>query len=246
MRKFCCLAIVLLMPATTFADGLTQLRAALGRYRATAPVSGSVDVHVVQTSEAGKRQEQGRATVEFDSTAQRLSLSFPARLIDRMRAEERQQNANPDAAVGRTSSAIEEMSAGDLALLLNSAEELLSDLQRATLSEERATVVDGRAARLLLITLEPRLSKAQRKHVKSTSATLQVTTTNDYVPLSSVQTLKVKASFLVVSFDSTMTDSRVYAARNDRLVAVRRQLHRSGSGLGQKFRSDVTAAVTLK
>jgi hypothetical protein len=57
---------VLLVPAIAAADGLTDLRATLGRLPATTPVHGTLDVTSTSRSNEDEKADDGKASVGFE------------------------------------------------------------------------------------------------------------------------------------------------------------------------------------
>ena len=68
---------VLLVPAIAAADGLTDLRATLGRLPATTPVHGTFDVTSTERSSEDDKAEDGRATVGFEIGDSGLHIIYP-------------------------------------------------------------------------------------------------------------------------------------------------------------------------
>ena len=60
------LLFVLLLPSIAAADGLTDLRATLGRFPATTPLHGTLDVMSTSRSDEGDKAEEGKASVGFE------------------------------------------------------------------------------------------------------------------------------------------------------------------------------------
>jgi hypothetical protein len=250
MRKLP-LVLFLCSLATTAlrADTLTNLRTILSRYRGTTPVSGTLELHVQQQSsdddDPKKKNEQGQATVAFESGQAGLTLSYPAALLEKSRQEDRAHSLDPEA-TQPIRAALAQVQPLELAESLNAAERLLRQLQRAKLLEDKASTIDGKPGRVLVIALELPLDKSDKKHVKSAEARLNLWTSLDGTPLRADYTTTIKVSYLLMKFQTQQLESAIFAVHNDRLIAIQRQEKSSGSGVGQSFSSNVVSTIRVE
>ncbi|NTV76041.1 MAG: hypothetical protein HGA66_17780 [Holophaga sp.] len=116
--------------------------------------------------------------------------------------------------------------------------QLLQDLDKATLLEERPDTLDGRSLKLLSLKLEPRLGARDRKYVKELDATAKVWVDAEGLPVAAETRVKVRGkALLVISFSSEQHDAYRFARVNGRLVTVHHLHESSGSGGGESGQS---------
>lgn len=229
------------------ADTLSLVRATLGRLGAKAPIEGTVEVQTTRQSKEDddKKDEQGRASLDFELTPAGLNFRYAPALIEKSRQEQRANDANPETSTP-TRSAFGEIDALDVVTLLDSGDRLQRELEHAKVAGDTVATVDGKPARRLVLTLDPRLSKREKKRVKTAEYKLVLWTTPEGVPLRADYTLYIKASFLVVSFEQRQNESLIFTTHDDHLVALRRESHSSGSGMGQQFATTTVTTIALK
>jgi hypothetical protein len=248
MKKTVFLTVFLLMIATNLrADALSDLKAAISQLKGTEAIKGTIRLD--RTSSTGEgdeaKNEQAQVTFPFSDGQQGLTMIYPPGLLDRAEVEEQAQSANPELTtpLGNTLRTIDPL---DISEALDIAPALRRLFDRSTLVSATPTTRDGRAARLIVLRVNPRLSKAQAKRVKKMEMTLRVTAGEDNVPLAAEMSSQVKASILLMTIEQKESSSWTFARRGDRLVAVRSQEEQSGSGLGQKASSKTITTVSLE
>ncbi|MBV8605225.1 MAG: hypothetical protein JO224_11115 [Pelomonas sp.] len=237
-------ALLLLSGLSAHADGLADLKAALQKYSTAAPPPLKAQVTLKVQARRGEGSEatldQGTASLQVEDDAQGLRLQFGADLLARLRAEDaaREQDAK---APTPTSLALQSLGTRDVRALTAAADTLGRLLARATFKQERATSLNGQAARLLSFDLGPgKLREQDAKYVKNSEGSLQVWIAADGTPLEARAQLKLSGrAFLVVSFETSSSDHLVFARQGERLIAVARERLDSGAGAGEKSESQL-------
>lgn len=222
------LALLLLAPALR-ADGLTDLRATLKGLSAKQPVKATVDCQVWNRTGKGKKPKvvQGQVQAKIEDGPAGLKLGWDKAELDRIQAATKAKDHGPEQAMAA-------LKAEKAEALLDSAKDLLSDLEEAKLQEDRADTFQGKSARLLVLKLEDNdMDEEDRKHLKTYSHILSVWMGPDGVPLGLQDQLDLKGSFFLISFEVHNKATRTFVRTGDRLVTLHEESLGNGSGAGQ-------------
>ena len=234
--------ITLALPA--HADGLDDLRAALGQLQGTSPLRVTLTAQVTSTSrdDDGKpRTANGTATVTAEDGPQGLRIVYPRDIMVRAMAEGAGRQSDSTAPIP-TRNALNELDYADVHSMVHAAETLLTRLEGAKLKGERPDTWNGVAARLLSLDLAV---ARNQQFVDKQTATLDVWIDGSGRPLATrAQSMSKGSAFIVVSFETKSREDRVYTVAGDRLLVTRRDSSGSGSGAGQ--RGETKATVTLQ
>lgn len=226
------------------ADGLDDLRAALGKLQGTSPLKVTLTAQVTTVSKDDDdkvRNASGTATLSAEDGPQGLRLAYPRDIIVKAVAEGAGRQTDSTAPVP-TRNALNELDYADVHSMVHAAETLLLRLEGAKLKAERAEAWNGRPARLL--SLELTVAKNQQ-FVDKQSSTLDIWIDEAGRPLASrAQSMSKGSAYIVVSFEVKNREDRVYTVMGDRLLVTRRDSSGSGSGAGQ--RGETKATVTLQ
>jgi hypothetical protein len=232
------LAIALaISPAILHADALTDLRAALARLPATAPVHGTLDVTSVSTNNEEEKPDTGKATVGFDAGDAGLRILYPRATILLANQEARGEAIDPERSTP-VRSGLRHVRPLHVAELLDAAASLNVFLQNAQLVQTKG--------RVIVLKLAPKLSKAANKHMKKVESALTLTLGDDGVPIAAERTTYIKASLLLISFESDQKESWTYARSGDRLVTTRYEETEKAGGFGQHQSSHTTEVIRLE
>ena len=236
---------VFLVPAIAAADGLTDLRATLGRLPATTPVHGTLDVTSTERSNEDDKADDGRATVGFEIGESGLHIIYPRIMLAQATQEARAEARDPEksAPVRNGASHVRPL---HVAELLDGAAALGILLESAQFVQTRPANLGGRPARLLSFKLVPKISKSQSKHVKKVDSALSVWVGDDGTPLAAEESTSIKASFLLMSFEADQKHNWTYARNGDRLVVTRFESNDKSDGLGQHETSRTVETVRLE
>ena len=223
---------ILLLPSIAAADGLTDLRAALGRLTATTPIHGTLDVTSTSRSNEEDKPNEGKASVGFEIGDGGLHIVYPRGMLAQATQEARAEARDPERAtpVRNGASHIRPL---HVAELLDGAAALSILLESAQLTQMKPATFGGRPARLLLFKVIHKMSKTDSKHVKKVDASLSVWIGDDGTPLAAEESTSVKASFLLISFEVEQKEGWNYVRNGDRLVATRHEENNKSDGLGQ-------------
>jgi hypothetical protein len=243
MRKTVAL-LVLLAPLSANADALADLRATLTQLTATTPVHGAFEVTSTSKSSDEDQPFQGKASVGFEIGDAGLRILYPKMTLMQANQEARAEAADPDHQTPARSG-MGRIRALQLAELLDGAASLTTELLTAQLIDAKPTTYRGKPARLVALKLTPKLSKGTSKRVKKVDATLSVWLGDDGVPIAAERALSLKASFMLMSFESDQKESWTYTRAGDRLVATFCEETQKSDGFGQHNVSHVVQVVRV-
>jgi len=243
--RFRLLLLVFLVPLNAAADGLTDLRATLGRLPATAPLHGTLDVTSTSRSNEDEKADDGKATVGFEIGESGLHIIYPRTMLAQATQEARSEARDPEkpTPVRNGTSHIRPL---HVAELLDGAAALGIVLESAQFVQMKPANFGGRPARLLSFKLVPKLSKSESKHVKKVDSALSVWVGDDGTPLAAEESTSIKASFLLISFEADQRHNWIYARSGDRLVVTRFESNDKSDGLGQHSTSRTVETVRLE
>lgn len=236
---------VFLVPAIAAADGLTDLRATLGRLPATTPMHGTLDVTSTARSNEDDKADDGKATVGFEIGDSGLHVIYPRIMLAQATQEARAEARDPEKSTPVRNGA-GHVRPLHVAELLDGAAALGILLESAQFVQTRPANLGGRPARLLSFKLVPKLSKSESKHVKKVDSALSVWVGDDGTPLAAEESTSIKASFLLISFEADQKHNWTYARNGDRLVVTRFESNDKSDGLGQHSTSRTVETVRLE
>lgn len=231
------------------ADGQSDLKAALERCQAQAPLKALLETKTWRRAGEGKDAEetQGAASVFIDDSARGMQLSYGREILARMDAEAHAQTKNPNAKTP-TLMAAREFAPNDLRPMISAASELQRVLDKAVWKSEKADTYGGKPARLLTYeTSIDTLSDRDRKYIKDFEGVLHVWIAADGVPLASRLTQNASGrAFIVISFEAKNEDQSVYSLVGDRLIAIRKESKNKASGAGERDENKVVKTLQLQ
>src|SRR5256885_375462 len=94
--RFRVVLLVLFVPAIAVADGLADLRATLGRFPASMPAHGTLDVTSTSRSDEDEKADEGRATVGFEVGESGLHIIYPRTMLAQANVEARAEARDPE------------------------------------------------------------------------------------------------------------------------------------------------------
>lgn len=236
---------ILLLPSIAAADGLTDLRATLGRFPATTPLHGTLDVTSTSRSDEGEKAEEGKASVGFEIGEGGLHIIYPKAMLIQATQEARAEARDPERSTPVQSGA-RHIRPLHVAELLDGAAALSTILESAQFIQTKPANLGGRPARLLTFRILPKLSKADSKHVKKVDVSLTVWVGDDGIPMAAEQSMTAKASFLLISVEAGQKQNWMYARNGDRLVVTRYESNDKSDGLGQHETSRTIEVVRVE
>jgi hypothetical protein len=239
------LALAGAAPRPAGADELAELSAVLARFPATDEVQGTLELQVTRQSAEEQWADQSRATVEIEENAQGIHLGLPRSGARQALSELRAQVLDPSKRTP-TYNALQALTLNEASGDLDSAAPLAQDISLSHLVEIKAAVYLGKPARLVVLTLPPRLSEEARKHIKTADSRLSIWVGADGVPLGAEKIEHTKGRFLVLFFESVRKQTWTFAHKGNRLFATRHEVSDSASGMGQDYRSSTLALINLR
>jgi hypothetical protein len=248
VRLFALLAVALPLCAASpsHADRLADLRATLEKLKGEAPIRAQIAARSTQKSddEDGTGKDTQEVTVLAEQGPQGLRLTWSPQLLAEALKAARQRAANPDAPT-RQGVNLSLIDAGQAAGLLDAAEFLLIDLDRAVLSEDKVEPRGGKPTRLLVIKPHDGLSTSDRKSLKSREDILKIWLDDSGFPVALDRVTKIKFSKMLISISIHSHRTRTFAVAGDHLVVMSSTEDSGGSGLGQSQENHNTTRVTL-
>jgi len=236
-------AVILLLGGELRADTLSDVRAALIRLSGGQPVRASLQLFVRnQNGETGV--EEGRTFVRLSDSSDGLVITYPATEISKASAEQKAEKKNPETKTP-TRQALHAVDAVEASEMLDYSTTLLTRLEGSQVIQDKLQAYGGRPARLLVVKLQPALSKTEKKRVKEMTYEMSLWVGNEGLPLAAETSLKVVAKFMLLTFRHNEKESWSYARVGDRLAVTKYQQESSGSGMGQEFQRRKTAVLTF-
>ncbi|HYS52954.1 MAG TPA: hypothetical protein VER58_04190 [Thermoanaerobaculia bacterium] len=237
--------LIALAALSARADALTDLRASLAQLAGTSPVHGTVEITSTSTNSDEGQAFQGKATVAFEIGDAGLRILYPKATLIQANQESRAEAADPERQTPARSG-MGRVRALQLAEMLDAAAMLNVELLSAQLIEVKPATYQGHLARLVLLKLSPKLSKASSKRIKKIESTLSIWIGDDGIPIGAQRTLALKASFVLMSFEHAQTDSWAFNRVGDRLVAVLHDEQQKTDGFGQHDSTHIVEVVRLE
>ena len=241
-------ALILMSTALLRADAFTELKAQLSRLSGGDTVRANLEVQTWRQVVEDKKPtvSQGKATAQVEDGPQGIRIGWSRGLLLQAKAEAKAQAADPEKPVP-TRSAMDSLGPVGVSDYLNYADALLREFERAQakVQEERTETWNGRAARLLVLKVEPRIPSAQRKYIKELKVDARLWIGSDGLPLAFATAVKFKGSRFFVSFEGSSAEEIHFSRAGARLLAVRVTSENQNSGLGQQSQRKSTTTVTV-
>jgi hypothetical protein len=218
------------------ADGLSDLKNALGRYEAKSTVRGTLEVQTWsrQGRDAGATETRGRATATVEYGQQGLRMQWRQPFLQQIDRETRaRSSSNPP--TNQALNATWAMGMRDTYNLMNPVEVLLRMLENATLISEGRESYNGTQVRVLNFSV-PMTSEFNRlrRWLRDFTSTVKIWIDSDGTPLGFSQKAQIKArAFIVISMEQTREESLTYANVGDHLICVRHEESQEFQGGGE-------------
>jgi hypothetical protein len=239
--------ILLLSCSLARADTPSELKAALARLTGREPVKARVELQVSSRDGDAKKPADpvGEATAAVEGGPEGLRILWSRAVMDTAAEEHRAQIRDPEAKTP-TRRAMDGLSATRLSDYLDAAPELLRTLDQAVFVEETAETWEGQPIRRLTYKVTPRLNERTRRMIKELDATVKIWIGADGLPLAAERRMQLKGrAYLVISFESTESETFRFKHTGDRLVVVRHDQESSGTGAGEHNHQRTVASLTL-
>jgi hypothetical protein len=240
------LPVLLLAPTLLFADGLTDVRAALQKLQSDQPLRARVEIKSRRSGgESGKqKQSESVSTVIVENGPDGLKLSWSPDQIKQSRKAAWAETGNPDAPKSDIAM-LKALEAGQALNLLDAADGLRRALEKSELREDKRENYQGKPARVVVFRIDLGLDEEERKALKSSETYLKLWLDDDGVPLAMERDVQAKFSRFLIGFRIHEHDTRTYQRAGGRLVVTRATHDTSGAGLGHSEEAHITTNVTL-
>lgn len=248
MKPSALAAIIFLgAPGLLHAGALDDLRARLDGLNGSGagPLKATAEVRFnASLGEAGKEKNyasSGALSIETSAQGLRLSWSAAQTAAARREADARQADGTP-AAIPTT---LDILKPSEAAELLDYAPVLRRQLDGATLLQDSPAQWQGKPARLLVLSLVPRLSEEERKLVKQADTRLQLWLDAEGIPLALEYSMQAKASKFFISLSLASKQTRRFLVAANRLIVVAAEEETRSAGMGEVSSTRRTVALTL-
>jgi hypothetical protein len=222
--------MALLFAHACYANGLDDLRGALGTLQGKSTLRGTFDARQ-QSTEKGKATEAAHARAFVEEDENSLQVRWDRSLLKRANDEARPPKGTKkhDA----LSALIGTASAVRMSNAMNYAPIFLKSLEDGELKSEKADTWQGRPVRLLELSLVEPNPDEEHVKIKESTHLAQVWMASDGTPLAARITHKRRASvMLVISFEQEAREDFVFVVVGNRLVVRQRDEQGTASGLG--------------
>ena len=237
---------LLFAPTLLFADGLTDVRAALQKLQSDQPIRARVEIKSRRSGGESNKQKQSESVSSaiVESGAEGLKMSWSPDQIKQSRKAAWTEITNPDAPKSDIAT-LKALEPGHALNLLDAADPLRRGLERARLLEDKSDTYKGKPARLLVIRIELALDEEERKALKSSETIEKLWLDNDGIPIAMERNIDAKFSKFLIGFKIHERETREFLRAGGRLVTTSSTKESSGSGFGHSEESHTTITVTL-
>ena len=228
--------LILLVALPLSADALGDLKAALLRLKGSDPIAATAEV---QTWSKGSGKEakpkQGKTSTRIEQGPQGLRLGWTGEQVAQALEARRK----------KTGDASDPLSAPEAWRILNAAEDLLLELEKAKVKAETVEPWHDQPARKLVLGLDLDLDAESKEHLKQADRTATIWLATDGTPYAEVIQMDMKGRVLLISFKVHETTRREFRHIGNRLVVVREEKEQRAAGMGQGGESRTVLTVTL-
>lgn len=227
---------LLLSGPLLLADGLADLKAALRAQPAPAKVKVKVEAESLE-------RESGKDTVTRHTA---LVADGPEGIQVLQDSRGTADAQVPDALKKGSSRSGVRKGGGAYHGELRPAEDLLEQLEKARVLEEKAEAYEGRPARRLKLALDLDLDAEAREHLKRADHEATVWIGTDGLPLAMTHRIEIRARVLLLATVWTKIDiRRRFQQAQGRLLVLDEQADVQGSALGKAFSAKETTRCSL-
>jgi hypothetical protein len=229
------------------ADSLSDLKAAVGGLRGSAPIRATVDLQQTEIDRGKKpaRTTNGAAAVEASVDAEGLRVAYAPSLVAQVQKEQAARQANGELPAP-TARAVAELGPLAIADRLDFGHRLHALLAKSELVSEKRVVLDGRPARLLALKVKNPPVKTSIGHVEILEDNLNVWIGDDNVPVAAQRTERWSGGIMLLKMKIAQSSRWSFVKRDDRLVAVRSEERSTQNGFGQDRDETDIYTVALK
>lgn len=249
MRRIVLFLAVSLFTASSYADCLTDMRAAVAQLRATKPIHASIEVQRSRKSEGrfANQQLAGSASIDVVEDESGLHITFPRAILDRSERESREHGLDPRK-TQPTRAAINDTQATDVAEDIDFAGPFLRLIETASKLAETRGTFQGTPVRVVVLKLTSTLPPEATSiwNVKFTEDQMTVWIGDDNLPVAAERVQRGSAGFMFIKGSMVNRSSWTFARYADRLVVLRDDSSYAGSGFGQRGEGRNLQVVTVR
>ena len=248
MRALSVLMLAILLSSTAaHADGLSELRGSLAKFHDTAAITAQLSVQ--KASKNGDSDEpkssSAHAQVSASSSNGALQISYDAATLGKVEAEANQRSSDSEAATP-LADVLRDITPTQVNALLSYAGPLSRKLEQARLKADKADILDGKPARLLVFDIPLNAPAKDRNSMKEYTGTLKVWLDDAGVPLAIDQQQVFSGRRMLISFKGSSSETANLQQVGDRLVVVKQKRGQTFSGFGQTSDSTTTTTLTIQ
>ncbi|MBS1785351.1 MAG: hypothetical protein JST24_07980 [Acidobacteria bacterium] len=249
MRIQWIMLVALITSTGLWADGRSDLAAALGRLNGNGSVQAGIDFQFWTRQTLGKQSSVRRSEVKalVQDDAESLRVTWPKVVVGDLTLEE-ERAARGEVPATAIRDQMKELDPGRVHHLLDQATMLRRLMDQARFVSERADAWEGKPVRLLLFEFSPRVPDDKAGRLSRRSGSLKVWIAADGTPLASSEVAEYEGKMgrFLGAFQSKADTETRYAVMQGRLVAVHRETEENTSESGGAERADSRRVFDLK
>jgi hypothetical protein len=240
------LLLVLLVAAPLLADGVSDVRTALGRFSAQNTVRATYEVQQTVKNEGkfGNDAFNGKVAVDLEAGASGYHIIIGRALLEQIEREQQARDRNPKLSTP-TASALRQIDAVEAADALDFAPRVLRLIDGAKVLSDGAGTWAGKPVRVLILRAQDRMDPDDAGKVKVAENRVTLWLDGENIPLAVEHLFNAKFSFLFLKGEMKEKKSWHLARAADRLVRARYEHTQTSSGMGQKGNESVVATVRV-
>jgi len=242
--KTCALLLLLVLPL--HANGLDDLKVALGRLQGSGPVRGSYEVHSWTKGGMGKEVEEGTgsASAWIEDDGSNLLIRWNKSLLRKSAEEPYHVKDKQAKAQDSTSAGLTAATTQGMASALDYAPHLSRLLDFSQLKQERSETFEGKPAIFIELQITPPRSEEDQKKMKEFSFTAKLWLGKDGVPLAANFVRTLKGKVLLFTMEMSTQEDCVFSVAADRLVLARKEVRETNHLMGMDMQQRSVSTFT--
>lgn len=249
MRIQWIMLVALVTSTGLWADGRSDLAAALARLNGNGSVQAGIDFQLWTRQTLGKQSavHQSKVKAMFQEDEESLRITWPKVVIADLTVEE-ERAARGEVPTTAFRDQMKELDPGRIHHLLDQATMLRRLVDESRFVSERAETWEGKSARLVLFEFNPRVPENKAGRLSRRSGSLKVWIAADGTPLASSEVAEYEGKMgrFLGAFQSKVDTETRYAVMQGRLVALHREIEESSAESDGAERADSRRVFDLK
>lgn len=246
MRSHAVMFCLILAPASLLADALSDAKAALHKLQSRETVQVQLEYRTWrQSGEDGKYSTPAQAQVgaRLTEDARALHVEWDTPLVEQVEEEARRHDMDPKFP-SSLRDALKDLDPGRLHHLLNQGPVLEALVSESRFVRETVEPLDGKAARLLVFSFEPRVPSSRQGRLSMRKGELKLWIDGEGNPLAAESNIQYqgKMSRFFGAFSMQVRTSTKFERIGSRLVATSRTVEEESwdSGYATRIKSSAT------